>query len=49
MALDINNLTNFAVDKKSFTQVAKKVLSGENRGTENISLAFVGKEEIKKR
>jgi len=48
MALDINNLTNFAVDKKSFTQVAKKVLSGENRGTENISLAFVGKEEIKK-
>lgn len=48
MALDINNLTNFPVDSKSFTQVAKKVLSGENRETENISLVFVGKEEIKK-
>jgi probable rRNA maturation factor len=46
--IEINNLTNFAVEKKSFSQVAKKVLSGENRRTENISLAFVGKEEIKK-
>jgi probable rRNA maturation factor len=46
--IEINNLTNFAVDEKSFSQVAKKVLSGENRGTENISLAIVGKEEIKK-
>ena len=48
MVLDINNLTKFPVDSKSFTQVAKKVLSGENRETENISLVFVGKEEIKK-
>ena len=46
--IEINNLTNFTVDKKSFSQVAKKVLSGENRETESISLAFVGKEEIKK-
>ena len=46
--IEINNLTNFTVDKKSFSQVAKKVLMGENKGTENISLAFVGKEEIKK-
>ena len=46
--IEINNLTNFAVDKKSFTQVAKKVLSGENRETETLSLAFVGEEEIKK-
>ena len=45
--IEINNLTNFAVDKKSFSQVAKKVLSGENRGTETISLAFVNKGEIK--
>ena len=44
--IEINNLTNFAVDKKSFSQVAKKVLSGENRGTETISLAFVNKGEI---
>ena len=46
--IEINNLTNFTVDKKSFSQVAKKVLKGENRETETISLAFVGKEEIKK-
>ena len=46
--IEINNLTNFAVDKKSFTQVAKKVLIGENRETKTISLAFVGPEEIKK-
>lgn len=46
--LEINNLTNFAVDKASFAQVAKKVLMGENREIENISLAFVGKDEIQK-
>jgi len=46
--IEINNLTNFKVDKKSFSQVAKKVLLGENRRTENISLAFVDAEEIKK-
>ena len=53
--IEINNLTNFTVDKKSFSQVAKKVLMGENKRTparrqagKNISLAFVGKEEIKK-
>jgi probable rRNA maturation factor len=46
--IEINNLTNFRVDTKLFTGVAKKVLSGENRGTENISLALVSKTEIKK-
>jgi probable rRNA maturation factor len=46
--IEINNLTNFAVDKKSFSQVAKIVLKGENRERENISLAFIGKAEIKK-
>ena len=46
--IEINNLTKFAVDKKSFAQVAKKVLSGENKKTETLSLAFVGKEEIAK-
>jgi probable rRNA maturation factor len=46
--LEINNLTNFAVNKRSFTQVAKKVLSGENKRTENVSLAFVSKEEMHK-
>ena len=46
--IEINNLTSFAVDKKLFTGIAKKVLSGENRGTETLSLAFISKEEIKK-
>jgi len=46
--IEINNLTNFSVDKKLFSTVAKKVLKGENRVTETISLAFVGKAEIKK-
>ena len=51
--IEINNLTGHpilgrAVDKKSFSQVAKIVLKGENRGTETLSLAFVNKEEIKK-
>jgi probable rRNA maturation factor len=46
--IEINNLTNFSVDKKSFSQVAKKVLLGENRETETLSLAFVSKAEIKK-
>jgi probable rRNA maturation factor len=46
--IEINNLTNFTVNKRSFAQVAKKVLSGENREIENISLAFVDKQEIQK-
>ena len=46
--IELNNLTKVSVDRKSFSQVAKKVLLGENRGTETLSLAFVNKEEIKK-
>ena len=46
--IEINNLTNFRVDSKFLSTVAKIVLKGENRETENISLAFVSKEEIKK-
>ncbi|KKP93049.1 MAG: putative rRNA maturation factor [Parcubacteria group bacterium GW2011_GWA1_36_12] len=46
--IEINNLTSFKIDKKSFTQVAKKLLKGENRETETLSLAFISKEEIKK-
>lgn len=48
MVIEINNLTNFRVDKKFFTGVAKKVLSGENRARENLSVAFVSPEEIQK-
>jgi probable rRNA maturation factor len=46
--IEINNLSKSSLDKKSFSQVAKKVLSGENRESESISLAFVSKEEIRK-
>jgi probable rRNA maturation factor len=46
--IEINNLTNFAVDKKFFLGVAKKVLKGENKGTENVSIAFVSPAEIQK-
>ena len=46
--IEINNLTNFSVDKKFFIAVAKKVLKGENREGENISVAFVSPAEIKK-
>lgn len=44
--IEINNLTNFAVDKKFFLGVAKKVLKGENKGTEHVSIAFVTPQEI---
>ncbi len=44
--IEINNLTNFAVDKTFFKGVAKKVLKGENRQTENLSIAFVTPAEI---
>jgi probable rRNA maturation factor len=46
--IEINNLTNYIADKKVFSTVAKKVLLGENRIIETLSLAFVDKEEIKK-
>jgi len=46
--IEINNLTNFAVDKKFFSGVAKKVLKGENRMKENISIAFISPIEIQK-
>ena len=46
--IEINNLTDYTVDKKTFSTVAKKVLKGENRETQIISLALVSKEEIKK-
>jgi len=46
--LEINNFTNSKIDGKSFSQVAKKVLKGENRVRDSLSLAFVSKVEIKK-
>jgi len=46
--IEINNLTNFSVNKKFFIGVAKKVLKGENRLKENVSVAFVNPAEIHK-
>jgi len=46
--IEVNNLTSFAVDKKLFLRVAKKVLKGENRERENLSVVFVSSAEIKK-
>ena len=46
--IEINNLTNFVVDKAFFTGVAKKVLKGENKGTEHVSVAFVSPAEMQK-
>jgi len=46
--IEINNLTNFAMDKAFFAGVAKKVLKGENKQKENVSVAFVSPAEIQK-
>ncbi len=46
--IEINNLSKTSLNRNFFSTVAKKVLSGENRETEKISLAFINKEEIKK-
>lgn len=44
--IEINNLTKFTVDKAFFSGVAKKVLKGENKDRENLSIAFVDASEI---
>lgn len=46
--IEINNLTNFSVDKTLILGVAKKVLKGENKGMESLSIAFVDSSEIRK-
>ena len=46
--VEINNLTNFVVDKRFFVGVAKKVLKGENKEKENFSIAFINSLEIQK-
>ncbi len=48
MAMEIINLTNFKIDKKSFSQVAKIVLKSENRKKGNLSVVLVNPNEIKK-
>jgi len=45
--IKIANFTKVKIEQKSFSQVAKKVLKGENRVRESLSLAFVTKDQIK--
>ncbi len=45
--LEVNNFTNFSIDKDTLFAVVEKALRGERRKV-NISLAFVKEEEIKK-
>jgi probable rRNA maturation factor len=45
--IDVKNVSKSGLSSKFFSTVAKKVLSGENRETEKISLAFIDKAEIK--
>ncbi len=44
--MQVENKTDFVLSEESFSQVAKKVLSGENREREIVSLVFVGPLEI---
>jgi probable rRNA maturation factor len=46
--IEFNNLTDFNIDRKLFTGIAKKALKGENKERENLSIAFIGPAEIKK-
>lgn len=46
--IEINNLTDFSVDKRFFKGVAKVILKGENKELEDLSIAFVSPEEIRK-
>lgn len=46
--ITIDDFTNFSVDKTFFNRVAKKVLKGENRKKEDISIALVNPEAMRK-
>lgn len=44
--VEINNLTDFNVDKSEILRLAKLVLKGENKESESVSIAFISPEEI---
>lgn len=46
--IEIINLTDVPVDKKLFLALAKKVLKGENKEIEPLSIAFVNPQEIQR-
>ncbi len=45
--IEINNLTATTVNEKFLERVAQKVLKGENRKKEYLSIAFVGEKRIR--
>jgi len=44
--ITVTNFTKRKIDEKFLTGVAKKVLKGENREREDLSIVFVGKKRI---
>jgi len=46
--IEILNLTNFKIKKKDFSQLAKKILLGENKGKGGVSLVFIKESEIRR-
>ncbi len=46
--IEINNLTKRVVDKKFLTGLAKKVLKSENGVRDDLSIAIVGEQRIRK-
>ncbi len=46
--IEINNLTEFSINEKSFKKLTNDVLVGEGKKGAVISIAFIKEEEIKK-
>jgi len=46
--VEINNLTDFPIDKRFFKKVAQEILKNESKENNSLSVAFVKEEEIKK-
>jgi probable rRNA maturation factor len=46
--IEINNLTEFSINEKSFKKLTNNVLIGEGKEGVAISIAFIKKEEIRK-
>jgi probable rRNA maturation factor len=46
--MDVNNFTRFAVDVKYLESIAEKILAGEKKEKEELSVSFVKPSEIRK-
>ncbi len=45
--IEINNLTDFVLDKKFLKKVSQAVLRGENKGRHIVSVAFIKEKEMR--